>query len=425
MNGYKIIDWIRKTNSVEVCKSYLELIKTPDINHIAKDIQRKNLTTFLSRLRNNDFYRQYLVGITDDEIRNNPYEVIKCFPIADKSFIRDNYDKIRNLVWKGENAYTGGSTGAPFHYIVDKKLLSNVVGFTLFLWHHLAGYNFGDNVVVVGGTSIGDKKNPKKRLLHYLQKRSFISGGEINEDNAKALISLINTAKHPIVLYGYPSSICEYISLIKQLRLELNRQKIKSVITTSETLFTNRREKIEQFFGHKVANLYGARDGGISSGSLDDRTFIYNGIDCYAENVEFDGINELVLTNLYSDAFPFVRYRIGDVADLSIANKGYPFLLSNLTGRTRDFITLPDGRKIHGSKINKLFSHHTVSEYQIIQHIGLNCDVKIVRAGDIDQTKISEELMALLDGVECKIAVVDSILRNKNNKLRNIISEIE
>lgn len=425
MNGYKIIDWIRKTNSVDVCFSYLNLIKASDVNHIAKEMQRENLTVFLSHLRNNDFYSQYLIGISDDEIRNNPYEVIKCFPIADKSFIRENFDKIRNLVWKGENAYTGGSTGTPFHYVVDKRLLSNMVGFTLFLWHYLADYNFEDNVVVVGGTSIGDKKNLKKRLLHYLQKRSFISGGEINENNAKALISLINTAKHPIVLYGYPSSICEYISLIKQLGLELNKQKIKSVITTSETLFTHRREKMEQFFGHKVANLYGARDSGISSGSLDDNTFIYNGIDCYAENVVFDDMNELVLTNLHSEAFPFVRYRIGDVADLSIANKGYPFLLSNLTGRTRDFITLPDGRKIHGSKINKLFANHPVGEYQIIQHLGLACDINIVSSGNINITKIKEELMSLLDGVECKITIVDTIPRNKNNKLRNIISEIE
>lgn len=424
MNGYKIIDWIRKTNSVEVCKSYIELIKTPDINHIAKEMQRENLTAFLFRLRNNDFYRQYLIGITDNEIRNYPYEIIKCFPIVDKILIRNNFDKIRNLAWKGENAYTGGSTGSPFHYVVDKKLLSHVVGFTLFLWHYLTDYNFEDNVVVVGGTSVGDKRNPKKRLLHYLQKRSFISGGEINEDNAKALISLINTAKHPIVLYGYPSSICEYISLIKRLGLEFDKQKIKSVITTSETLFTHRREKIEQFFGRKVANLYGARDGGISSGSLDDRAFIYNGIDCFAENVEFEGLNELVLTNLHSDAFPFVRYRIGDIADLSITNKGYPFLLSNLTGRTRDFIALPDGRKIHGSKINKLFANHPVGEYQITQHQGLVCDIKIVNSDDINITKIKEDLMSLLTGIECRVIVVDSIPRNKNNKLRNIISEI-
>jgi hypothetical protein len=55
----------------------------------------------------------------------------------------------------------------------------------------------------------------------------------------------------------------------------------------------------------------------------------------------------------------------------------------------------------------------------------LNCDVKIVRVGDINQAKIQKELIALLEGVECRIAIVDSIPRNKNNKLRNIISEVE
>ena len=66
-----------------------------------------------------------------------------------------------------------------------------------------------------------------------------------------------------------------------------------------------------------------------------------------------------------------------------------------------------------------------MGEYQIFQHQGLNCDVKIVRVGDINQAKIQKELIALLEGVECRIAIVDSIPRNKNNKLRNIISEVE
>ena len=66
-----------------------------------------------------------------------------------------------------------------------------------------------------------------------------------------------------------------------------------------------------------------------------------------------------------------------------------------------------------------------MGEYQIFQHQGLKCEINIVSSGNINITKIKEELMSLLDGVECKITIVDSIPRNKNNKLRNIISEIE
>lgn len=425
MNGYRIIDIIRSTNVVKVCNKYRKLIESENIHDAAIMMQRDNLMNFLLRLRNNCFYGPFLKGVSDEEICSDPYGVLREFPIADKQLIRDNFEKIRNRSYRGENAYTGGSTGSPFHYFVDKRLLSNVTGFTLFLWHHLGKYDFGTQVIAVGGTSIGGRSNLKKRLLHYLQKRTYVSGGEINESNARKLVSLINDAKKPVALYGYPSSICEYILLIRKMGLTVEMDNIKSIYTTSETLTPLRRKNIEDFFGRNVVNLYGARDGGISSGSLDDKTFIYNGIECYAENIDFDGTNELVITNLFSDAFPFVRYRIGDIADLSISKNGYPFVLNNLSGRTRDFITLPNGNKIHGSMVNKVFSHYDIAEYQIVQYSSGNCCIRIVELDRINRDLIASDISQLMPEVKFTIEVVDTIPRQKNSKLRNIISEIE
>lgn len=425
MNRYKILDLIRRTDIVGIHDFYLDLMQNPNRNELALKMQRDNLIAQLIRLHNNDYYKQFLLEISDDEIHSNPEEVLKRLPLADKKLLTENADRILNKSYKYESGFTGGSTGTPFHYYTDKRLISTVTGFTMFSWSYFGGYSFDDDAVVVGGTSIGDHKSLKKNLLHFLQRRFYISGGEITEDNANLLAHKINSARKPIMLYGYPSSICQYIDIFTKSSTGINTSNIKSVLTTSETLTAERRKKLEGFFGKTVVNLYGARDGGISAAETGDGCFIYNGIDCFVENIEIDGINELVITNLHCDAFPFIRYRIGDVANVKLRDNGYPFVLTNLTGRTRDFIALPDGRKIHGSKVNKIFSHYNVSEYQVKQSKDYSCDIFVVPNGNINTSEIHTDFIDLLGkDMNVSIHTVDSINRQKNNKLRNIISEI-
>lgn len=425
MNRYKILDLIRHTDIVGTHRFYMDLMNESDVNGKALSLRRENLINQLMRLRENTFYGSYLDDVSDNEIRKNPEDVLRRFPLADKAFLMKNADKILNSKYKYESNYTGGSTGSPFHYYMDKRLISKVTGFTMFAWSYFGGYSFEDDAIVVGGTSIGDKRSIKKNLLHFLQRRFYISGGEITHENALLLAKKINHAKKKIILYGYPSSICQYVDMLEKMSISINIDNIKAVLTTSETLSYERRKKLEKFFRVTVVNLYGARDGGISAAETGDGVFVYNGIDCYAENVEIDGVNELVLTNLHSDAFPFVRYRIGDVATVGIRETGYPFILTNLTGRTRDFIHLPDGRKIHGSKINKVFSNYNVAEYQIKQKKDYSCEIFIVPNGEIENKDILSDIHTLL-GDEIKITLIPTseITRQKNNKLRNIISEI-
>ena len=158
MNGYLILDMIRRTKIVEKRDYYLQLFNDPDIHRKALGIQKDKLIHFIKRLRSNSFYNHYLTGVSDNDIDNCPYEVLKSFPISDKTFLSNNYQQIRNPYYKGESCYTGGSTGSPFHYFAGKEQLSSTIGFTMFLWTYLGNYDWKDSVIVVGGASIGDKQ---------------------------------------------------------------------------------------------------------------------------------------------------------------------------------------------------------------------------------------------------------------------------
>lgn len=428
MNRYIILDAIRRTNIVQQRDYYWDLFRDPEINNRALCIQKEKLISFLKRLRFNAFYKEYLTSVSDRDIEERPYDVLQIFPISDKTSLSHNYWRIRNDKYDGEHCYTGGSTGSPFHYFVGKKQLSSTIGFSLFLWSYLGDYNWGDSTVVVGGASIGGKQSIKNEVLHFLQKRTYVSGGEINPDNARKLARYINMAKKPLFLYGYPSSICQYVFLFQEMGFSINTDNIKSVLTTSEMLYDEKKRVLESFFHKDIINLYGSRDGGISAGSKNNRVFIYNGIDCIAESIEINGTKELVLTNLNSDAFPFVRYRNGDVVKTAISAEGYPFIITDLQGRTRDFIHINHTNKVHGSQINRVFKDSPVIEYQILQHEDYKCEIRIQTKTVMSEKEIavlSGRLTQLLGDIPFQIAVIDSFERGMNNKLRNIISKVK
>lgn len=427
MNRYRVLDFIRGTSIVRSRDFYLRLMTEPNLNSEARSLQKTHLIAFLKRLRNNDYYGALLQGFSDEQIEIAPYEVLGFMPITDKGFLTANSEYIRNKKLPAEKSYTGGSTGSPFHYYSGKRMISSLSGYTLFLWTYLAGYDWSDDIIVIGGTSIGDNRNLKKVVLHFLQRRRFISGGEINEKNATELADLINKAKKPVLLYGYPSSICQYITILNRMHTAVNTSNIKNILTTSETLTAERHDLIRSFLGKDVINLYGARDGGISAGSSDNQRFIYNGIDCVAESIEIDGVKELILTNLDSDAFPFVRYRIGDIADIVSKTEGYPFEITNLQGRTRDFIHISPNCKLHGSVINTIFKDMPIVEYQIFQHKDYSCDIYLQPTSVLsakDMSILSSSIEQSLGSTPFKIHVVDKLKREENNKLKNIISEI-
>ena len=59
--------------------------------------------------------------------------------------------------------------------------------------------------------------------------------------------------------------------------------------------------------------------------------------------VENDSHQNLLITDLHNKAFPFIRYRIGDIGKLFHNDSGNQYI-ENLQGRTNDSIILPSGK---------------------------------------------------------------------------------
>ncbi len=366
--GLKIIDKLRGTNILDHFGAYKQL---SDDAVFIESQQKLALSTFLSTLREkNTFYQPLLQAFKPAYIMEYPIDVLSNLPIMDKTSITENFDAlftpIEGIPYKQKK--TGGSTGDPFSYYVDKAHLSGMWGLNYFYWHKYSGFEPGDPFVTIAGNSLRTVNHRFAENIYYrLQNNYFLTGDIINKSFNPDVAKL----EKAVLLYGYPSSI--YSILKMKPDFAKNFKRLKAIFTTSEQLQPGVRQTLEKAFGIPVFDIYGANDGGIlGCECMEHQGYHFNFNHCYVESISHpSGLNELLLTNMKSLTLPFVRYRVGDVGNLVRTQCGCGSFwprITELQGRTRDLIRLPDGTTFHGSLFNKVFfTLPEIESYRIVQ----------------------------------------------------------
>jgi phenylacetate-CoA ligase len=156
-------------------------------------------------------------------------------------------------------------------------------------------------------------------------------------------------------------------------------------------------------------------------------------IDDYNQIYGIKGLGEIIVTDLNNYAMPFIRYNMGDVGiksnKLCSCGRGLP-VISDVKGRSSDFIKTKSGKIIHGESFSHLFYGLSgIIKYQIIQESYENIHVIIC-----SQEKISSEINDTINkklkdiignDVNVTLEQVNEIKTTDSGKYRFAISEIE
>ncbi len=424
--GLQIIDKIRGT---EILNCYDLLKSNADTN--SNQIQTHKLTSLLVEMKtSNRFYGPLLKDVSIEEINSNPTEVLKRLPIMDKKSIGSNYDDVFTQLKNRpvQRKKTGGSTGNPFYYYVDKEHLSWFWAYIYFFWHLNSGYEPGDPFITIAGNSLRTTgRQFIEKTYHLLQNNYFITG-DIIDNSLK--IDPIKAGK-AVLLYGYPSSILNMVKAIPDITRKMSC--IKAVFTTSEQLLPHTRLAIEEAFGVPVYDMYGANDGGILTCECSSHDgYHINDRTCFVETFtnEF-GLSELLLTNLSSYSFPFIRYRVGDIGRLKLENCHCGIKsarIIDLKGRTRDMIRMPNGKSIHGSFFNNIFyKFKEIDGYRIVQNkdLSINLHIHVINPDAFNEvaTDVLDEISNFLKEVDLTIEQMAE-LNPTNEKFKLIESHV-
>ncbi len=382
------------------------------------------------------FYQQRFSDVGIDDPEHFDIGNLNTIPMLTRSDLQEHAQDILTVPPASAVANsTGGSTGEPvvFYQSKDYTLWSEAFHLVSLSWMNI---RTGDRTGVFWGAD-RDLSNlsASDKLYFRMYRIRQLNSFSMSEEQIDSFLSELDQFK-PKYIYGYASSLYEVAKRINNGRnIHFRPRAIRS---SAEVLFDYQRQEIEKAFQTKVFNFYGSREINNLAGECSE----HHGLHILAsgriiEIVDENGrlVNEgetgyIVVTDLTNIAFPFIRYQIGDMGQLSSrrckCGRTYP-MLENITGRSSDMIVV-NGQIIHGEYFTHLFYHQPdVKQFQLIQEAEQELKLLIVsEKRDIDTNAIREQILEKVGaGVLLTIETVDKIPPTVSGKHRFTICKLK
>ena len=311
--------------------------------------QFENLKKLIAYAYENTVYYKELfdrIQIKPEDIRTT--SDLSKIPFLTRELILENFDKLVSKKVKTIphiQVMTGGTTGTPMTYLLDKISWSFSNADYIVNWEK-AGFKFGDKHVALGGSSIfGGHGSSLKHIIYYgLKGKIKLDGMNLSDEVLKSYVDLIKK-KRIKYIYGYASSIYLLAKYVATHKISL---KINACFPTSEILTDNYREAILEAFNCTIVNCYGAHDGGITAFEHKRDTFEV-GYNVFIRVQTNKTKGPILLTNLLNYAMPMINYQLGDEVKIKESTSGYNGqVIEKVYGRIPDIIRLENGRILTG-----------------------------------------------------------------------------
>ncbi|WP_194851623.1 phenylacetate--CoA ligase family protein [Nonlabens antarcticus] len=384
-------------------------------------------------LRSNSFYKSHVIDETLDW---------KNLPILNKADLQLPLRQRLSTGFTLKNIYKGktsGSSGHPFSFAKDK-------------FCHAMTWAAFDRAYQQHGIDLDKSLEarfygiPSKGVDHFKERLKDTVGNRrrfpifdmsdvVLEGYLKKFLK--NSYNY---INGYTSSIVLFAKYCQRQGIVLNEicPTLKACITTSEMLFDDDRELLEQVLGVVIINEYGSSETGLIAIQNPAGDMVLNTSTLFIEVVDEENylvpdetVGKLIITDLFNKAHPFIRYEIGDLG--SISSKNGQRILNKLEGRTSDVARLPNGKVIPGltfyyvtkSVINE---KSTVTEFVIVQKEPLLFEVRYVATIELTSKEQQQIQTAMANYADASIDVQFQKLlqldRSSRGKLKQFVTEV-
>jgi len=341
-------------------------------------------------------------------------------PIIRREELQNNKDFINEKLISG-TLYTGGSTGTSLKY--HESAESGEIRWNA----HLRGWSWNGYI-------------PGKRLAVISSAQGMVGEkntinliGDLTTENLKDNVEKLLEFK-PEHLRGYVGSL--YILARYCFDNNIKLEGIESINTISENLYDYQRKAMEEAFNCEVFDEYCCNDGGACAWECS----AHEGLHYFMERAIIEDVDgEMVVTDLWNRAMPFIRYENGD--SVSFLNRkcscGRELPLLSVKGRDNDFLITKGGivgatyLMYHGIGYVGVGENDSkfrtgIRAVQYVQKPGYVLDVNIVK----NEWCKDEEIIALKNisseithGMKIRINFVDDIPKTKKGKRAFIINE--
>ncbi|MGC1120887.1 MAG: hypothetical protein WBA22_07310 [Candidatus Methanofastidiosia archaeon] len=277
-------------------------------------------------------------------------------------------------------------------------------------------------------------RDPEEFELY--EKMSFLRTQGIMEGRPDAELVKEIQEERPYILAGHPSAMVALAQAVEKADVTITPHMI---LLGGELSLPWHRTYIEKIFSCPTYNKYGAyemisiaweckyhtmhmdADGGIVE-------FLKDG-----EAVAPGERGEIVVTNLWNRAMPFIRYRLQDVGipsdETCQCGRTLP-VLKEIEGRCDDFIVPPSGELIPPTRlIAHFFSTPHIKQFRVTQktreHITIQLIPHPLFSAELENQLLENIKNAVGPRVTVELERVDHIPETGKGKFRTIISHVK
>ena len=402
----------------------------------------------LARIIKNEYSQRHLSDYTAVELNkvlsnakmvpayNGGHTRLQDFDYIDKLAVKSN---LKHYLNHSKNNFitvsgsTSGTTGMPLSI---PQTLESVIREQAFVSRHLewAGYKKGDRRAWIRGDMVVSmtQKNAPFWRYSWFENMILLSSFHLTKNSIPQYLDAMIEFGVDII-QAYPSSIVIIAKYLKSKNL-FYKGKLKSVVTSSESLSVEDRQLIESRFRCKIFDWYGLFERVAAIANCEHGR--YHIISDYS-HVEFldagDGRHEIVGTNFNNSLCILVRYRTSDYVIISKeqscpCGRVYP-LVEKIEGRVGDYLLGEDGQKVYvlnhipkgiDGLLGCQFLQSNKTEIEVLVVI----DSEIF--GSVQEDKLINNTKARV-GHKIKVNVkrVDSLLRTRSGKVRQAVCSIK
>lgn len=353
---------------------------------------------------------------------------IQELPYLTKDILREQGHRLLHSSAHGKKLHvrkTGGSTGPTLPVYYDSESLDwtsaehlHVLGFT--------GHRMCSREVHLA-SQLPEAQSLVTRITdtfkNFALNRVVIKTESLDETTLLSIWKKLRTTR-PDLVQGAPS-VLYALALYLQKNNYPQEQLFDSFESTGETLDDAKREIIKNQLGCKVYNRYGTAEFGVIAHSRDqhDQLEVVDYL-VFPESCSLgNGLNEIVLTGLTNPTMPLIRYKTGDIGEVTFANDKY--WISKLQGRVHDLIYIKDKPYLTSYIQDVMDQIGGVDEFQVCICPQGQKTLKVIPSSPTQQAVIQQKLQSLF-GNEFRIEFTNFgglVMQGWRSKFRYVVRQ--
>ncbi|QZA82039.1 hypothetical protein [Deefgea piscis] len=291
-------------------------------------------------LRDVNFYKNNVAISLADIEHNDPFVMLKSFPIISKSDLITHKNDFLNRQYRKSflsKSSSSGSSGFGVEVYRNKKSADIEKAF---FSHHWG--KFGFNVESSRTIRIGQDalRASSQRPTFRQGSRLMLSPTHISENNIDEIAMSILKFK-PDFIHGYPSCIYQLACLLDSINVKI---KVKAVLLASEPVFNSQLKMMKDVFIGEISANYGLSERTNLAFSTykenEGMSYIFDELYSVNEFIDDELGTQIIGTSLWNEVMPLIRYQTQDYVKITSDNK------IRIDGRQQHYLIAKDGSKI-------------------------------------------------------------------------------